>query len=165
MLVVAATLTACSPTPPPTPTPTPVFASEDEAFAAAEATYRAYNDALNQVNPADPATFEATYAFSSGDFNDSDRENFADMHANGYVIKGDATITKFIGRKANRLRDRVTATICVDVSAVDVFDAGGASVVNPERPNVYAIEVTFVVKQERVLIDRATRTEGTACAS
>ena len=45
-LAIATTVSACTPEPAPTPTPTG-FASEDEAFRAAEETYRAYVDALN----------------------------------------------------------------------------------------------------------------------
>ena len=40
--------TACQPEPAPSPS-APVFATEDEAFAAAEETYRGYVDALNQL--------------------------------------------------------------------------------------------------------------------
>ena len=54
------TLAGCTTPEPtdPTPTPTSAFASEEEAFAAAEATYRAYVDALNEVDLSDPETFE-----------------------------------------------------------------------------------------------------------
>ena len=60
--------TACQPEPAPSPSG-PVFANEEEAFAAAEETYRAYVDALNQVDLSDPETFEAVYAWTTGDFN------------------------------------------------------------------------------------------------
>ncbi|HOQ22628.1 MAG TPA: hypothetical protein PLN62_09415, partial [Microbacterium sp.] len=59
-LLALALVTGCAPEPAPTPTPTG-FASDDEAFAAAEATYRAYVDALNAVDLSDPATFEPVY--------------------------------------------------------------------------------------------------------
>src|SRR5690606_26029635 len=47
LVLAAVSLSACAPTPTPTPTPTAAFASEEEAFAAAEEVYRAYNDAGN----------------------------------------------------------------------------------------------------------------------
>ncbi len=65
-LAIATTVSACTPEPAPTPTPTG-FASEDEAFRAAEETYRAYVDALNAVDLADPATFEPVFAWTTGD--------------------------------------------------------------------------------------------------
>jgi hypothetical protein len=58
LALALALTTACAPDPAPTPSPTG-FASQEEAFAAAEATYRAYVDALNAVDLSDPATFEA----------------------------------------------------------------------------------------------------------
>ncbi len=67
-LAVTLGATACQPEPTPTPTG-PAFASEDEAFAAAEETYRAYVDALNQVDLSDPETFEAVYAWTTGEAN------------------------------------------------------------------------------------------------
>ena len=54
--MLAVLMSGCAADPSVEPTPTPTFANEDEAFAAAEATYRAYVDALNQVDLADPAT-------------------------------------------------------------------------------------------------------------
>ncbi len=52
-----------------------MFASEEEAFAAAEETYRAYVDALNQVDLSDPETFEAVYAWTTGDANADERKD------------------------------------------------------------------------------------------
>ena len=59
----------------PDPEPTPLFSSEEEAFAAAEATYRAYVDALNQVDLSDPETFEEVYAWTTGDANADDAQD------------------------------------------------------------------------------------------
>jgi hypothetical protein len=156
-------LAGCTPEPSPTPTPTPAFASEEEAFAAAEATYREYTDALNQVDPANPETFDATYIYTTGDFEASDRENFTNMHVEHHSIQGDALVSKFFGTSTDQFRQRIDGTICVDVSGVDVVDADGKSVVNPERPDVYAIEVRFKFSDGRVLIDQASRTEDKAC--
>lgn len=164
-LVAAASLAACGPAPVPTPTPTAAFASEEEAFAAAEATYRAYTDALNAVDPADPETFEATYAYSSGTFQEADRENFSTMHAEKYTIEGDAVVAKFVGEQAADPFDIVVATVCVDVSAVRVLDSDGNSVVNPNRPDIYEIRATFERNDGRLLVDEVERIEGTTCAA
>ncbi|MET0860918.1 MAG: hypothetical protein ABW091_07810, partial [Microbacterium sp.] len=68
LVLASAALSGCTPQPAPTPTPTG-FATEDEAFAAAEETYRAYVDALNQVDLSDPETFEPVYAWTTGEAN------------------------------------------------------------------------------------------------
>lgn len=60
-------VSGCTPTPEPTPTPTG-FANEEEAFRAAEETYRAYVDALNEVDLADPATFEPLFVWTTGEW-------------------------------------------------------------------------------------------------
>lgn len=162
-LVAAAPLAACGPAPVPTPAPTAAFASEEEAFAAAEETYRAYTDALNAVDPADPETFEATYEHSSGTVQEADRENFSTMHAEMYTLDGDAVITNFVGEQATFPFDMVVATVCVDVSAVRVRDRDGNSVVNPNRPDVYEVRATFEGNDGRLLVDGVERTEGTTC--
>lgn len=90
-------LTGCTadPKPSPSPTPTPLFASKKDAFAAAEATYRAYNDALNLVDPADPATFEAVFERTTGDFQAVDRKNLSVMHAEELTVSGANTVVAF----------------------------------------------------------------------
>lgn len=153
----------CAPAPQPTPAPTPLFTSEADAFAAAEATYRAYNDALNAVDPADPETFENTYRFTGGAFQASDKKNFTEMHADHLRIEGESVVLRFVPRSTD-LRDYITAVVCIDVSEVDVIDSNGVSVVNDTRPDTYAIEARFVIADGHVLLDDASRTEETPCA-
>ncbi|WP_042537410.1 hypothetical protein [Microbacterium sp. MEJ108Y] len=158
-------LLGCAPGPTPVPTPTPAFASEAEAFAAAEEVYRAYNDALNEIDPSDPQTFEPLYVLASGELEAADRENFSVMHAEGHVIRGDARVVSFNGESSSPLFERVVAVVCLDVSAVQVTDAGGRSLVTPERPNVYALSVEFVAGDDRILtMDSSRRVGDDKCA-
>ena len=60
--------TACQPEPSPSPS-APAFANEEEAFAAAEETYRAYVDALNQVDLSDPGDFRGCICLDDGEAN------------------------------------------------------------------------------------------------
>ncbi|MDW4572321.1 hypothetical protein R8Z57_05950 [Microbacterium sp. M3] len=139
----------CTQPPAPEPTPTPAFSSEDEAFAAAEATYRAYVDALNQVDLSDPATFEAVYDLTTGDLNASDRKSFTAWHADGYVKSGEATVVSIAPQSAQLSPgSSVVVTACLDISAVDIRDAGGLSVVGADRPAVQALEVALVEAEE-----------------
>lgn len=70
-VAIAVLLTACTPQPGPSPSPsTTGFANEEEAFAAAEATYRAYVDALNArredpESPVDPRSFLSGHALEA----------------------------------------------------------------------------------------------------
>jgi len=159
-----AVLVGCSPAPAPTPTQTPAFGSEEEAFAAAEETYEAYTKALNAVDASNPRTFEATYEYTSGSFQRSDRENFSFMKAEGVTIDGEAVVLSFAGAESSPTFEQVTALVCLDVSGVTVVDASGVSVVNPDRPDIYAVRATFAFGGERMLVDAAERTEDETCA-
>ena len=87
-LALVAGMAACQPEPQPTPGG-PVFATEEEAFAAAEETYRAYVDALNQVDLSDPETFEAVYAWTTGELNATTGKTLSrGMHAEGVTVSG-----------------------------------------------------------------------------
>ncbi len=140
--LLAGLLAGCAADPVIEPTPTPSFRSEAEAFAAAEATYRAYVDALNQVDLADPETFGAVYAWTTGDADADGRELFSQMHANGWTVSGRSLVsrTEWLGGNP----DRPAIGVCLDVSAVQVFDAAGASVVSGDRPDLQSIKVEFV---------------------
>ena len=143
-LLLTATLgvTACMPEPEPTPTPTG-FASEAEAFAAAEETYRAYVDALNQVDLSDPATFEPVFAWTTGEANANERETLSRMHADGWTKTGLSELIAYTGGNADISTGRVDGVACVDVSTINVVDPSGASVVPPERPDQYSLEVVM----------------------
>lgn len=138
--LVLGALTGC--TPPPAPEPTPTFAGEEEAFAAAEATYRAYVDALNAVDLSDPETFEDVYAWTTGDANAEERRSLTQMHADGWRVSGSSTMSEFFGDKVS-VGGSVTAVVCSDVSGVAVVDSDGESMVSPDRPAVYALSVVF----------------------
>lgn len=132
--------------PSPSPTPTPLFASKKDAFAAAEATYRAYNDALNLVDFADPHTFEAVFALLSADASASTRKAFSEFHAEQVRSVGETTFDSFAGTSADLFRGKVDANVCVDVSGVDVLDESGASIVSPERPARQPMRVRFLAR-------------------
>lgn len=158
-------LSGCTPEPDPTPTPTAAFASEEEAFAAAEEVYRAYNDALNSIDPTDTSTFEPVFALSSGSFEKADRKNLSVMHAEGHKIDGASIILSFHGERSTPELDEVQAVVCLDVHEVKVTDAAGNSLVNPNRPDVYALNLTFVERDGGLLIDSAARIEDSTCAA
>ncbi|TDL43243.1 hypothetical protein E2R54_08345 [Microbacterium oleivorans] len=152
--VLAAALSACAPTASPTPSPTATgFASEEEAFAAAEATYRAYVDALNEVDLSDPATFEPVYALLSGEALDSEKRTLTQMHSDGWAVSGDTTLPAIF--KGEGLGELV---VCQNVSEVDVRDAEGTSQVAADRPDVFALEV-------RVAFDASSDTDARVAES
>lgn len=144
--IVLLLATGCQPEPAPSPSAA-AFATEAEAFAAAEETYRAYVDALNQVDLSDPETFEAVYAWTTGELNASDRKNFSAWHADGYSISGDALVGSVVGSQARALEGsapEVDVDACYDVSGVAVLDSAGVSVVSSDRPDIQELKVSLV---------------------
>ncbi|MBD3751678.1 MAG: hypothetical protein IE935_04375 [Micrococcales bacterium] len=135
-------LAGCGPSDPaPTPTPTG-FASEEEAFAAAEATYRAYVDALNQVDLSDPSTFEEVYRWTTGDANAGDREGLSQYHADRVTVTGDSVILLAEPGRPDPAGPW-TLAVCLDVSAVEVTDAEGNSLVDPDRAPVQTLTISL----------------------
>ncbi|MBP3978762.1 hypothetical protein [Microbacterium sp. BLY] len=136
-------LSACAPAPSPSPTPSPAFTSEEDAFAAAEATFAAYIDALNRVDFSMPESFEDVFATLSGQASTSTRSAFSEFHANGVRASGVTTFTWVSGESVNLSNGEVIARVCIDVSGVEVTSAAGSSIVAPDRPSRQPTIVTF----------------------
>jgi hypothetical protein len=151
-------MTGCT-TSSPAPTSTPTgFATEAEAFAAAEATYRAYVDASNAVDTADPSTFAAVFEATGGEFNASARESLSEMHAEGTVVIGESTYSNAMLVEW----DPPTASIavCLDVSDVRVTDSAGQSLVSPDRPPIQSIAVDVDLDVKKVMEIRPSGIAG-----
>ena len=164
--VFAALLAGCAADPVPEPTPTPTFTTEAEAFAAAEATYRAYVDALNQVDLADPETFEAVYAWTTGELNAGERQLFSRMHADAETVTGESAVRLFLPTDIDDTSGAVTADVCLDVSQVDVLDRDGASIVAADRVDVQSMRVEFVLSTDGsrlVMASVSGRNDGPRC--
>ncbi|MEJ1155324.1 hypothetical protein [Microbacterium marmarense] len=143
--VLTAVLVGCTAQPDPTATPTAVFSSDEEAFAAAEATYRAYVDALNAVDLSDPETFEDVYAWTTGDANAGIRKSLSTMHAEDLTVTGTTVLILVQASSPQPVRssESVALDACVDVSAVEVSRQDGASAVDPARSDVQSVRVTL----------------------
>jgi hypothetical protein len=169
VLAAAVLLVGCAPQPDATPTPSATalpFATDKEAFAAAEATYRAYVDALNEVDLQDPATFEAVYVWTTGDAHVGAREGFSRMHADGLVVSGDSTVGSLYGLKASG--SMIQIAVCLRVADVRLVDSDGSPASPPDRPAEQSLQVTMTrgSSDARLLIERIESVELSApCAS
>ena len=129
-------------TPAPTPSATPVFASDEEALAAAEVAYAAYlavSDAIFAEGGADP---ERLSGVASGDFLEASIAGFQKVQTNGWRSVGTSTADSYELQKFDP-DGSVTVYLCTDVSGVDVVDSSGQSVVSPNRPARTYFEVNF----------------------
>ncbi|WP_417556521.1 hypothetical protein [Microbacterium sp.] len=165
-LLALGMLAACTPEPKPAPTPTKtaLFSSDAEAFKAAEETYRAYTDALNNVDTSDPHTFESVYEFGSGTFKSGDKKNLSWMHAEKLKLGGETRVTRMSGVSTADNRSTVRVLACLDVSTVTLVDTEGTSRVNPTRPDKYGLSVTLKESHGRLTIDSAEVAQDQTCA-
>jgi hypothetical protein len=142
---VAVALSGCFGFPAAKPsTSAPAFASDKEAYAAAEKTYRAYVDALNRVDLADPKTFEPVFALTTGDMNANDRKNLSGLHADQVAIAGESRVTRLEPATISIDRRQVTLAVCDDVSSVTLTDRNGQSRVAADRVPIQTLTVRLV---------------------
>ncbi|TFV82453.1 hypothetical protein E4V99_16285 [Microbacterium sp. dk485] len=139
LAVAAAAATGCVGSPEPRET-TPTPLTDEQAFAAAEETYRAYIDALNHVDLSDPTTFEPVYAWTQGSFEADERRSLSEMHADRWTISGSSVLahTEAI---AVTPTGSVRLEVCVDVSQVRLLDTDGNSVAASDRPDMQELEI------------------------
>lgn len=159
--LLIAGLTGCMPTPAPTPTPTG-FASEEEAFAAAEETLREYAAANNAIDLNDPETFEPVIAWTVDEENANMREDLTQMRSLGWVLEGTTSYSNFQGVRFDQLTQTVTATVCIDVSKAELVDQNGKSVVPADRPDRLASDLAFEVHPTStgLAVARVDRNDG-----
>ena len=156
-------LLGCAPEPTPTPTPTSAFSSEDEAFMAAEETYRAYFDALSArargESEPDPQDFLTSLALES----DVDAQRL--LREWGLRASGDAEILSFLWTEASIVGPTasVAGIACIDVSRFRVVDAGGIDVTPPDRGDVVAQLVEFTGRGDRLLITHEDSADEDLC--
>jgi hypothetical protein len=170
--VVAAlllSLTGCTsapaePTATPSPTATPVFASDEEALAAAEkayADYLAMSDMIFRDGGKHPERLEAV---ATAAIVESESEAFAEVERNGWHAEGESKFDSVKLQSANYpswSATSITLYVCSDVSGLDVLDPAGVSVVAQDRPSRQPFQVTFVGNSaERLLLERKELWEG-----
>lgn len=170
-LVVVALLTSgCgSPASPPTLAPTTAAPSPTDsaaaAYAAAEATYRAYVDALNAVDLSDPTTFEPVYALTRGHIHESDRKALTGYNASGVTMTGRTEIRKSFPRSV--VDGIVDIYVCIDVASVTLTNADGTSLVPSDRAPVQKMLVTAESDTSSAtdarIVDVVSTSEGPSC--
>lgn len=150
--LAALLLSGCLPqthpaTPSPSPTPTPVFASEEEALAAAEAAYAAYQAAVDDILTDGGVAPDRIDSVATRDAAKVEKDGFGQFSAKGYrsigTTKFDSVLIESYDPDAPEGLDIVRVYLCSDVSGVDVLDASGASVVSPDRPVRTSFQVGF----------------------
>ena len=168
LILAACTSPAPEPTPTSSPVATPVFASDEEALAAAEkayADYLAVSDEIAQDGGADPERME-TVAIGRGLKTAVDE--LREYQERGVRSIGHTSFTasslESVHQSGNVVEVRFY--VCDDVSQVDVVDNTGKSIVQPGRPVKLPFQVTASADEARLLVSERGFWEGVDyCAS
>lgn len=131
------------PTLPPTPSTTPVFASEEEALAAAEEAYAAYSEVSDLIAQSGGADPERIQPYVTDEQYEVEVETADLLRENGWRSVGSATTTQFV---LQQYLDQagtatITAYVCVDVSTTRVVDGLGNDVTPADRDPIVPLEV------------------------
>jgi hypothetical protein len=167
-LLMTAGLAACvpdDPVGPPSPGPsgTPVFASEEEALAAAEEVYGEYLAASNDLGESGWADSTALAEFTRGDLLADEEGSAQERNEKGWRQIGRSTFDSFTLQQVVDSGPGtvvITAYLCVDVTTVDVVDSSGQSVVSPERPPRQPIEVDLDDQEGDLKVSRSEAWSG-----
>lgn len=153
-------LSACTPPPAPSPTPTG-FASAEEAFAAAEATYRAYSDALNSRR-VDPRSVPDPDSFLTGEALQDSLRGTSRLREAGLRLSGASRVVRVIPHDVSDSYIRITA--CIDSSETRVIDSDGLDVTPVDRAPLNALTIDVVADRTKRLIARSTLADSQPCS-
>ncbi len=152
-LAALLTLSGCVPVQPPvtsTPVPssTPVFASDEDALAAAEAAYGHYLAISDEVTAGGGLHPEKMQSLVSEDQYQLLMKSMKSLADKGWRTSGSTAFEQMT--LASRTEEGQGAAtldlyLCVDVSAVRILDSSGLDVTPSTRVNVVALEVSFDV--------------------
>lgn len=161
-LLALGILSACTPAPEPKPTPTStaLFSSDEEAFAAAEETYQAYNNAENSYrrggtqNPQDYLIGSALEGYIDGQ---------RALEEAGLTLEGDVVVTAFEWDPNSVKQDgrRIMATVCLDISNTTTHSTSDVEIT--DRPPVVAQQVEMTWVDGSYLISKELDAENEQC--
>ncbi|WP_152030992.1 hypothetical protein [Agromyces aureus] len=154
---LAFTLSGCGadadPTPSATPSPTeaaPIFASDEEALAAAVASYDRYLDVTQQVGEDGGADADRIFEVATEDYANQEIPNYKSLAEQQYRVVGRGTLD------ATRLMERSETTVriygCVGVGTSKVLDADGVDITSADRPAVVPLEISFQATDNGALL-------------
>lgn len=164
LLLVGAMVTGCSGQPAPEPsTPSaPTFASDEEAFAAAEETYRAYVDAVN-ARREDPHSTPNPTSFLVGDAFADELGFQRELEESGLSIDGPTQVVRISPTDTSASSSRISILVCLDSSKTRLVDATGGNVTPADRPDQVGAAVSLVLSGTRLLIERSESAQEQVC--
>ena len=153
------------------PTTAPLFASDEEALAAAEEAYRDYYAVSDQILNEGGIEPERLLEVATQEVFEFESESFATFRDSGYRSTGetklDSLALQSYDANAKEPESIVVIYACVDVSNVDVLNAEGDSVVNQNGSARLPFEAFFTSPngQNLILSAKELWTGGDFCES
>lgn len=149
------------------PTPTPVFASDEEALAAATAAYAGYVETADQIINEGGIEPERIERYATGDLAESEIESYRSFAREGLHGTGQSTFSNMsiqsLGTGSDGTEDVLTAYVCSDVSATDIVDSSGISTLasksNPRTPFLVVFDLSSLIPL-RLKVSSATVWNG-----
>ena len=153
LLLGALSLTGCAPEPAPrasettAPTDAPVFASDEQALAAATEAYAAYLAMSDQILAEGGEDPDRIRAFAAEKLAAIEIKGYANVRLKKLRSVGESRFTDLIlqdrSPSGEAGRGIVNTYVCSDISGVDMVNANGDSVVDEARPDFTAFVVAF----------------------
>lgn len=159
-IAVAGSIVGCTPQSAPSPSPSTsasAFSSDDEAFAAAEATYRAYVDATN-ARRVDPTSLPDPNDFLSGQALESSLATQEAFEEKGIRLEG-RTIIRSVS-PINFLTQSATIHVCFDNSGTRLVDNAGMDVTPVDRSVIGGLVVIVETKAPPHIVQSDTQDSG-----
>ena len=147
-----------TPSPPPSPSSTPVFASDEEALAAAEQAYAAYlavSDAILADGGKDPDRIDP---FVSDGYLEDALAGF-DKYENGSLHTSGATAFDTVSL-TNLTEDNLDLYLCLDVSQVRILNSAGTDITPANRTERLPLEVGFLLDASGLRLERSESWSG-----
>lgn len=145
---------------PPTEVP-PVFASDDEAVAAAVATYERYLVLNAEIDADGGADAERVLEVATKSYGLDLVAEYRSMRRSGGSITGAARLVASRLVEIDRDRTRLTIAMCVDLGEMRILNAAGEDVTPPRDESRTSFEVAFrSANSARVLLDGSAIATG-----
>jgi hypothetical protein len=136
----------------PSPSSSPIFASDDEALAAATKAYAAYLAMSDQIAQDGGEGSERLDSLVTAKWLQTEVAAFERFSHSGNHQIGSTTFRLAKIQQVGRMPGGVTtvsAYVCTDFSKVKILNASGEDVTPPSRPSRVAIEAEFETKSSK----------------
>lgn len=137
-----------------------MFASDEEALAAAEAAYGAFLKATDSVIRDGGAEPERVEAYLSPELYQRELAGYRQLTQNGWHGVGSTSFKLFLQYFVGT---SIVAYACDDVSQTDVVDSDGHSVVLEGRAQRVAYEVEFDASNDVTIVRKDVWSGGGVC--